>query len=283
MVAGYYALDHPNPNAVRKGYPGFWGYPTMLYTPSAVVIHTTESLTDLGSPDHGAEDVANWFQTNDTFALYHTLVDSDSTVRVVPAGLDGTTPHTAFHCAGYNSWTLGLSMATQAAAWPSLPPSWVNATLERASTEAALWAVRWDIPVVARSKAEIDAGARGFTGHGWVDPGSRTDPGPAFPWDDFLARVRSKIVSTAVPTSMEDDMISAIRTPDGSVYLVVPGRPRVSLAALFAPGTAWGTMEAALADLAKAGVLRKAPDGRLVGDVGWDANLVLARALGEPV
>lgn len=43
---GYYALDHPNPRAIAKGYAGFWGYTSMNHTPRAVVIHTTESLAD---------------------------------------------------------------------------------------------------------------------------------------------------------------------------------------------------------------------------------------------
>lgn len=206
MSTGYYALDHPNPNAVRKGYAGFWGYVTMNHAPKAVVIHTTESLADLNGPDNGAESVANWFQTNDTFALYHTLVDADSTVRVVPAGLDGTTPHTAFHAAGYNSFTLGCSMALQAAAWPTLPVDYKNRVLDRAAAEVALWCRRWSIPVVARTKAEIDGGATGITGHGILDPGYRSDPGAGFPWAEFLTRVQVFGGRAQPPPEGDDDM-----------------------------------------------------------------------------
>lgn len=201
MATGYYALDNPNPNALAKGYAGFWGYPTMGYTPQAIVMHTTEGLADLNGPDTGAENVANWFQTNDTFALYHTLVDSDSTVRMVPAGLNGTTPHTAFHAAGYNSRTLGCSMALRADSWPGLPASWKNIVLDRAAAEVALWCKRWNIPVRKITKEQVDAGEKGISGHGILDPGYRSDPGAAFDWNDFLARVASILGGTVLPST----------------------------------------------------------------------------------
>ena len=64
MTTGYYLLSNPNPNAARFG--GFWGYPTMAQTPRVIGIHTTESFADLDGPDSGAENVANWFATNNT-------------------------------------------------------------------------------------------------------------------------------------------------------------------------------------------------------------------------
>lgn len=219
----YFALEHPNPNAVAQGYAGFWGYTSMNHTPRAVVIHTTESLADQDGPDNGAENVANWFQTNNVYALYHTLVDADSTVRVVPAGLDGTQPHTAFHAAGYNSYTLGCSMALQAAAWPTLPVAYKDRVLNRAAAEVALWCVRWSIPVAARTKAEIDGGATGITGHGILDPGYRSDPGAGFPWADFLARVQAFVgggdTSTAEGAEMPDYLV---QLRDNTVCAVYP-------------------------------------------------------------
>lgn len=192
MATGYYALDHPNPNAVRWGNPlGFWGYSTMNNEPQAIVLHTTEGIADLDGPDSGAENVANWFQTNDTFALYQTLVDSDSRVRMVPAGLDGTQPMTAFHAAGYNSRTLGCSMAMRADSWPFLPLEWQERTLNNAAAEVALWCLRWNIPVRKVTKAQVDAGERGITGHGILDPGYRSDPGTGFDWDGFIKRVQN--------------------------------------------------------------------------------------------
>jgi hypothetical protein len=211
MTTGYYLLDHRNPNAGRFG--GFWGYSTMSQTPRVIVAHTTESLADLNGPDSGAENVANWFATNDTVASYHTLVDSDSTVRCLPAGLDGTTPHTAFHAAGCNSFSLGLSMAVQAHTWPELPALWVVRVLDRAAAEAALWCTRWDIPPVLITMDQAANGTKGILGHGMWDPGSRSDPGAGFPWADFLDRVRRGAQPT---TQGDDDMPTHLTTLDGS-------------------------------------------------------------------
>ena len=212
---GYYLLDHYNPSAQRFG--GFWGYPTMSVEPHSIVAHTTESLADLDGPDSGAENVANWFATNNVAASYHTLVDSDSTVDCLPAGLCELGPYTAFHAAGYNSGFLGLSFAMRADSWPAVPEWWAAKILTRGADVAAAWCKRWDIPVVARSKAEIDAGERGITGHGILDPDYRSDPGAAFPWARFIAMIAERV--GGLPTSPEDDdMARLIQTPDGTVW-----------------------------------------------------------------
>lgn len=226
MTTGYYLIDHKNPNAARFG--GFWGYATMLQIPRVIVVHTTESLADLNGPDSGAENVANWFATNNPppegRGSYHTLVDSDTTVRCLPAGLDGTTPHTAFHAAGCNSFALGLSMAVQAHTWPELPALWVVRVLNAAAAEAAQWCRRWGIPPVLITRTEADNGAKGIIGHGMWDPGSRSDPGAGFAWTDFLNRVRSgRVNPPSQPSNEEDLMLYAFRLPgDQTIYIRNP-------------------------------------------------------------
>lgn len=220
-MTDYYLLANPNPNAGDRGDGSYWGWPTMTATPTAIVVHTTESLADLDGPDSGAENVANWFATNNTPASYHTLVDSDSTVRCLPAGLDGTVAHTAFHSAGYNSRTLGVSFAMRADSWPIIPEPWATMILMRAADEVALWCARWGIPAVARTKTEVDNGATGVTGHGILDPGYRSDPGGAFPWPRFISMVQQRLTG-GTPQEDNDDMAKLILTP-GS------------------PGTVWST------------------------------------------
>jgi hypothetical protein len=208
----------------------------------------------LDGPDNGAENVANWFQTNNVFALYHTLVDGDSTVRVVPAGLDGTSPHTAFHAAGYNSYTLGCSMALQAASWPTLPAAYRDRVLDRAAAEVALWCARWSIPVVARTKAEIDGGGTGITGHGILDPGYRSDPGARFPWTDFLARVRAAGTPADQPPLEDEDMLRVCQMNDGQILLV----DGITFRVLPPP---WETQNATLVELGRAGLIRTGTGG----------------------
>lgn len=265
MATGYYALEHPNPQAIAKGYDGFWGYPTMNQAPRAVVTHTTESLADVDGPDEGAENVANWFQTNDTFALYHTLVDGDSTVRVVPAGLDGTVCHTAFHAAGYNSSTVGVSMALRADSWPLLPLDYRNRVFRRAAAETALLCTRWGLPIVLRTQAEVDAGAKGITGHGILDPGYRSDPGAAFPWDEYLALIKAAAAGTPGAGTFtpqrndddqdDDDMPKMMKSKSGAWLEVSPlGYRNISL--LQRP---WDDLLAGLLDREKNGLIDPLP------------------------
>jgi hypothetical protein len=275
VSTGYYALDHPNPAAIRKGYPGFWGYTSMNYQPRVVVMHTTESFADLNGPDSGAENVANWFQTNDTFALYHTLVDGDSTVRVVPAGLDGTICHTAFHAAGYNSFTLGCSMAIQAAAWPTLPADYSHRLLHRAAAEVALWCKRWNIPPIPKTKAQVDAGESGISGHGILDPGYRSDPGAGFPWADFVIRVKAAMDSTPLPPGDPSDdeeeyEMHVVRDVRGNLWLIAGDRYRLLKGD-------WTTqLNPMLVAWAKAGIIKTnaqgAPHIGVMDDIGWNAK-----------
>ena len=253
MSTGYYLLDHPNPNAPERGDGEYWGYPTMNQTPRVIVVHSTESLADLNGPDSGAENVANWFATNNVTASYHTVTDSDSTVPCLPAGLDGTTPHTAFHAAGANSFSLGLSMAVQAHTWPALPADWVARVLDRAAAEAALWCSRWDIPPVLITMEQAANGWKGIIGHGMWDPGSRSDPGAGFPWTDFLGRVQRGPgrVNPPQPTEGDDDVLTLVESDNGTIWVVGGGvkRPLV-------PAATWGDTEWGLGQLIQGGLAR---------------------------
>lgn len=257
----YYLLDRPNPNAGRFG--GFWGYPSMAQTPRVIVVHDTESLADLDGPDSGAENVANWFATNDTVASYHTLVDSDSTVRCLPAGLDGTTAHTAFHAAGANSFSLGLSMAVQAHVWETLPASWAAQVLDRAAAEAALWCARWDIPPVLLTQSQADNGWKGFIGHGMWDPGSRSDPGAGFDWSGFLRRVAGGPSPSSTATDEDDDMITLVESDNGTIWVVGGGVKRPLVPAATWPDTEWALTQLVAGGLARWSTPRRQAQGAL--------------------
>lgn len=156
----------------------------------AIVAHTAENTTDQWPPDGGAEGVARFIaRRTDGPGSYHTVVDSDSIVRV------GRYEWEMFHeGTGGNRWSLGLSFACQANQWATLPGAWVNGAIDngaRAAADMATWVrstVGIEIPPRRITPAQYRAGAPGFIGHGELDPGRRHDPGARFPWSMFLAQ-----------------------------------------------------------------------------------------------
>ncbi len=153
----------------------------------AIVVHTAESLTDTIGADTGAEAVARFISTRTTFGSYHSIADSDSTVRV------GRYEWEMFgEGTGGNKWALHLSFACQASQWSDLPSAWVTGAITNGAAEAAAMAawvkatVAVTVPARRITAAEYRAGKPGFISHAELDPGRRSDPGPEFPWDAFL-------------------------------------------------------------------------------------------------
>lgn len=172
-------------------------------TPSGViVVHTAESLPDETGPDTGAENVARFIVGRDTYGSYHDLADSDSVINLVrydqQAYGDGT---------GSNPHAYHVSAATQAHRWPTLSPEWREATVRNMAKAAARYAGWLDathgrtVPARRITREQSDRRIAGFISHAERDPGRRTDPGPAFPWDLFLTYFAE--------FTQEDDMPSA--------------------------------------------------------------------------
>jgi hypothetical protein len=175
----------------------------------AIVVHTAENTPDLLPPDDGAETVARFIVRRTDPGSYHQLVDSDSRIELVPFGYE------AFHDGtGSNPWSIGLSVATTAALWPSKPAWWRDAAVSNLA-DAAVDAARWlrsvgaPVPPARRiSKAESDARLPGFLAHGDRDPGRRSDPGRGFPWTQFLTLYEQRAQAAGLiprPTATEDE------------------------------------------------------------------------------
>lgn len=155
-----------------------------------IVVHSAENLPDVRPPDTGAEDVSGFIRRRSDPGSYHVLCDSDSRVQLVPFAWE------AFHDGtGSNPWSIGISGAFQAHQWRTLPKWWRDACVMQmaaAAREAADWlhsCYGIEVPAIRLTKGTYNQ--PGFCSHAereqWFgDPGRRSDPGPWFPWDEFL-------------------------------------------------------------------------------------------------
>lgn len=156
--------------------------------PNLIVVHTMESPEKTGA----ARGSATWHASGNTIGSAHVHVDDKETIRGVPDD------QRANGAAGANSQGLHVEIAGQAgqsaADWHD---AFSQAALERAAHVVAAWCVRFSIPAKKVESADIRSGKSGITGHVNVSEayGQSThwDPGPNFPWDEFLARVNQLI------------------------------------------------------------------------------------------
>lgn len=161
-----------------------------------IVIH------DMEAPEgpKTAENVANYFRTlpATSKASAHVCVDQDSAVRCV-ADADR-----AWHAPGANSDGLGIELAGYArqtsAEWLDVTS---KATIDQAAKVVAGWCEKYDIPAKRLTVAELKAGKRGIVGHVDVSKAyaqtNHTDPGPNFPWDYLISRVKGHLAPAPAP------------------------------------------------------------------------------------
>lgn len=171
-----------------------------------IVIHTME----VGEASNAAENVAAYFARPSTKASAHLCVDNNSAVRCV-ADSD-----TAWAAPGCNSDGLQMELAGRAGQSASdWRDAYSRALLRNAAKHAAVWCKKYGIPAKKLTRAELRAGRKGFIGH--VDASAvyrrsdHWDPGPAFPWDEFLALVRAELDGSDRP----DDDTKVIPRPAG--------------------------------------------------------------------
>ncbi len=165
-------------------------------TIDVVVIHTMEIAE---RPD-AAAICARWFATPVSKVSAHYCVDAATVIQCVRE------KDIAWHARGGNTASVGIELAgfarQSAAEWGD---GYSTAVLRRASALVGDLCTRRRIPVRWLQADDLVKGRRGITGHGEVSRAYRKsdhwDPGPGFPVESFLDRVRrAQAAGAARPT-----------------------------------------------------------------------------------
>jgi hypothetical protein len=163
-----------------------------------VVIHTTEGSEGPTS----AEDGASYDQRRTDGTSTHYFHDSDSTVQCVRTEDQAHAARTQGNRRGIQHELCGRA-GQGAAGWADAVS---QGTLRQAAKQVARDCRKWGIPIRKLSVAQVANGTKGICGHADItaafpqDNGTHTDPGPTFPWSQFLGLVQAE---------MEDDMPTA--------------------------------------------------------------------------
>jgi hypothetical protein len=184
-------------------------------TPAYVVIH----VTDGSEGPNAAEAGAVYDKVRTDSVSTHLFVDSDSAVREVR---DIDTAYAAFpkgNALGIQVEICGLAAQT-VAQWHDAAST---ATLKLAAFEVAVLCQDHGLPVRHLTIAECRAawyapgpGTRGIVSHYDVtraypeDGGSHTDPGPNFPWVEFLVMVREYLAAGSGDSEMAVSIENAV-------------------------------------------------------------------------
>lgn len=190
-----------------------------------IVVH------DMEAPENAttAESVAGYFARSDSRkASAHLCVDSNSVVRCVH-DRDTAWAAASANADGLHVEHAGYARQTQAE-WLD---NYGRQMLERSARAVALWCGAYDIPAVKLSGADLKAGKRGICGHADVSDAypstGHTDPGPNFPWDYYLERVRAHLPkpvaaqSAAAPTLAKDPSMIVVYADGRPVSLLADG------------------------------------------------------------
>jgi hypothetical protein len=192
-----------------------------------IVIHDTEGSSHAQSAEDGAAYDAR--RTDGTST--HYFVDNDSIVQCVRT-------NDVAYAAFWNGNQKGIQYELCAKASFS-KATWLDSgyglpMLQRAAVQVARDCKKWGIPVRKITSSQMAAGQKGICGHGDVsvaypqDNGDHTDPGPNFPWTEFIAMVQDEREWLDMPSV--DDIAQA--TAQATAYKIDEdmGNPKSGIA-----------------------------------------------------
>ncbi|WP_048726223.1 peptidoglycan recognition protein family protein [Kytococcus sedentarius] len=184
-----------------------------------IVIHTMEAPEG----PQTAENIASYFASGAVVASAHACVDQDSVVVCLPPTA------TAFAAPGANADGYQIEHAGFAsqdgAGWADAAS---QSMLRLSAAHAREIAVAAGIPLRHLTDDELAAGYAGFVGHDQVSRvykrSDHWDPGPAFPWDQYMSLVNNGEDTTEeTPLVQEEDDMHFVRSRQtGTIYSVTP-------------------------------------------------------------
>jgi len=189
-------------------------------TPRAIVIHGTVSHDDPGT----ARSIAGWWHGRTSpKTSAHYVVDPGEVIQCVG-------DHAiAYHC-GHNQDSIGVELCDEqvgpASRWDDADS---EAILARAARLVADLCLAYGIDPVRPTVAALKAhGPHGIAGH--VDysqafhQSTHTDPGPDFPWTDFLSAVRMNIAGSKAAVAKSAAPKPAVSHPNADDALAAADR-----------------------------------------------------------
>jgi N-acetyl-anhydromuramyl-L-alanine amidase AmpD len=191
--------------------------------PTRVVIHAT--APNIGWPRASeagkALSTARYFAGPKAGGSAHYIVDVAGEQHCVPEST------VAYH-APPNAHSIGIEICAEATysreQWLS-PQVW-PAVLRAAARTADLCS-RYGIPAVRLGPAALKAGGKGVCGHWDISQAfkqsSHTDPGPAFPWAEFMAAVGGAPVAPPVAPASAAELPSLAYGDTGTVVESLQG------------------------------------------------------------
>ena len=157
-----------------------------------IVIHATVSPCVPGQ----ARRTAEWFRDPDSAGSAHYVVDPGEVVQVVYDGVIAWHAPPNEHSIGVELCDALLSLRwdrEHAARWHDDAH---ERMLRRAARLVARLCLAYDVPIERLSADDLLAGRRGIAGHVDVSrawgQSTHWDPGPSFPWAEFVQRVKRR-------------------------------------------------------------------------------------------